>query len=214
MQNLKDMDLVDFLGYIQTKNLNLKELVENNALNDLNVETINELIKYSKWAQQYELDEFNIENLYLYVYKNDMGVWFDEILPLIEDETLTPNQINAVYDRKQDLISEIKTSVEDEYLAFKEEMLKKSSLEVFESYYEIHFYKELYNYITSNDDLDNPIVTNKYFKCLKKDKGHILDKLYQYYLKSEYARIHTWDDIEDFIKEYCERYYRDILKED
>lgn len=214
MQNLKDMDLVDFLGYIQMKNLDFKELAQNGSLNELNVETINELIKYSRWAQQYELNEFDIENLYLFVYKDDMGTWFDEILPLIEDGTLTQNQINAVYDKKRDLISEIKTSVEDEYLAFKEDMLTKSSSYVFDRYYEIYFYKELYNYITSNDDLDNPVVTNKYFKCLKQDKGHILDKLFQYYLKSEYARINTWDEIEDFIKEYCIRYHKNILEED
>lgn len=196
-------DLLDLLDYLKENNLGLEEI----KIEELEPFTQAELKDYVKWAKKYDLDQNNLDNLHLFIYKDDMGFWFDELQTAIENGELSQDQINAVYENKNELISEIKTSVEDEYFKFKEETLNKSSLEVYESYYEIHFYKEIYNFIRSYDDYDE-----EYLECLKKDKGHIIDKLYQYYLKSEYSSINNYEDMLDLLKDYCWRYHKDFLK--
>ena len=57
-----------------------------------------ELNKYLEWCEKYGLNEKDYNNFYLYNIKQDMGFWFDEIVPLLEEESdeLTDNLKNAL----------------------------------------------------------------------------------------------------------------------
>ena len=111
---------------------------------------------------------------------------------------------------KQTLVEQVQESVLLEYLDFKENELQKSKEEIFKDYYEIHFYEELSNFISCGED----ILDERHFKCLSKDKGHILSSLYDYFLKQEYASISNYEDIEEFVIDYNKKYHRKTLYEE
>ena len=55
-----------------------------------------ELNKYLSWCKKYELKPQDYKNFYLYTIKSDMFMWFDEILPAIENGSITGNLANAL----------------------------------------------------------------------------------------------------------------------
>ena len=48
-----------------------------------------EFKEYIDWCKKYNLAPSHADNLSAYVRSQDMGCWFDEILPIIEDENDT-----------------------------------------------------------------------------------------------------------------------------
>lgn len=110
---------------------------------------------------------------------------------------------------EQTLVEQVQESVLLEYLDFKEKELQKSKEEIFRDYYEIHFYEELSNFISCGED----ILDEKHFRCLSKDKGHIISSLYDFYLKQEYASINNYEDIEELVIDYNKRYHHKTLYE-
>ncbi len=108
---------------------------------------------------------------------------------------------------KINYMEEVQESVLLEYLDFKKQELTKDKEDIFNDYYEIHFYEEMSNYISSLDESDKET-----FQCLYKDKGSVLSLMYQYYLKNEYASINNYEDISDLVRNYNEKYHKDVLK--
>lgn len=103
-------------------------------------------------------------------------------------------------------------SVEKEFEEFKANLMGKSAEEIFQNNYEIHVKTELFDTLCG-EYVD---VGEEYYKALYEevDHGGILQQLYDDFLGSEYASVSTGEDTLSFIKDYCEHYHDDILREE
>ena len=90
--NLKELELYDLINYLRKNVLSLKSI----ELSQLKKETYADLIKYWEWADKYNLDEDDLENLYLFVMKDDMGFWNQDLRDAINEGFLTDNQLKAI----------------------------------------------------------------------------------------------------------------------
>ncbi len=106
-------------------------------------------------------------------------------------------------------IEDIRESVDIEFTEFKKYQLSRTKEQIFDNFYQIHFYDELHNYLVFCDD--EYFLDKKHCKALYEDKGHILSSLYDYYLKDEYSSINSYEDVEDLLVSYNKRYHMDIL---
>lgn len=106
----------------------------------------------------------------------------------------------------------VRNSVEKEFEEFKANLMGKSAEEIFQNNYEIHVKTELFDTLCG-EYVD---VGEEYYKALYEevDHGGILQQLYDDFLGSEYASVSTDDDTLSFIKDYCEHYHDDILREE
>lgn len=90
--NLKELELYDLVEYLRDNNLSLKSI----ELSQLNKEAYADLIKYWEWADKYNLDKDDLNNLYLFVMKDDMGFWHQDLRDAINEGFLTDNQLKAI----------------------------------------------------------------------------------------------------------------------
>lgn len=90
--NLKELELYDLVEYLRDNNLSLKSI----ELSQLKKETYADLIKYWEWADTYNLDKDDLDNLYLFVMKDDMGFWNQDLRDAINEGCLTDNQLKAI----------------------------------------------------------------------------------------------------------------------
>ena len=106
----------------------------------------------------------------------------------------------------------VRNSVEKEFEEFKANLMGKSAEEIFQNNYEIHVKTELFDTLCG-EYVD---VGEEYYKALYEevDHGGILQQLYDDFLGSEYASVSTGEDTLSFIKDYCEHYHDDILREE
>ena len=102
-------------------------------------------------------------------------------------------------------------SVKKEFEEFKANLMSKSAEEIFQSNYEIHIKTELFDTLCG-EYVD---VGEEYYRALYEevDHGGILQQLYDDFISSENASVSTGEDTIFFIKDYCEHYYSDIMKE-
>ena len=105
----------------------------------------------------------------------------------------------------------VRESVEKEFEEFKANLMGKSAEEIFQSNYEIHIKTELFDTLCG-EYVD---VGEEYYRALYEevDHGGILQQLYDDFISSENASVNTGEDTIFFIKDYCEHYYSDIMKE-
>ena len=88
----------------------------------------------------------------------------------------------------------------------------KSAEEIFQSNYEIHIKTELFDTLCGEyEDFGE-----EYYRALYEevDHGGILQQLYDDFTSSENASVNTGEDTIFFIKDYCEHYHDDILREE
>ena len=106
----------------------------------------------------------------------------------------------------------VRNSVEKEFEEFKANLMGKSAEEIFQNNYEIHVKTELFDTLCG-EYVD---VGEEYYKALYEevDHGGILQQLYDDFLGSEYASVSTGEDTLSFIKDYCEHYHDNILREE
>lgn len=109
---------------------------------------------------------------------------------------------------KQNYVELVQNAVFDEFESFKKKELLKSKKEIFEDNYQIRFYDEVSNFL---ECIDDGALDNIHWKCLNEDSGSILNKMYNYYLNSEYASINNTDDLLDLITDYNKSYHHEIL---
>lgn len=103
-------------------------------------------------------------------------------------------------------------SIEKEFEEFKANLMGKSAEEIFQSNYEIHIKTELFDTLCGEyDDFGE-----EYYRALYEevDHGGILQQLYDDFISSENASVSTGEDTIFFIKDYCEHYHDDILREE
>lgn len=102
-------------------------------------------------------------------------------------------------------------SIEKEFEEFKTNLMGKSAEEIFQSNYEIHIKTELFDTLCG-EYVD---VGEEYYRALYEevDHGGILQQLYDDFISSENASVSTGEDTIFFIKDYCEHYHSDVMKE-
>ena len=105
----------------------------------------------------------------------------------------------------------VRESVEKEFEEFKANLMGKSAEEIFQSNYEIHIKTELFDTLCG-EYVD---VGEEYYRALYEevDHGGILQQLYDDFTSSENASVNTGEDTIFFIKDYCEHYHSDVMKE-
>ena len=105
----------------------------------------------------------------------------------------------------------VRESVEKEFEEFKANLMGKSAEEIFQNNYEIHVKTELFDTLCG-EYVD---VGEEYYRALYEevDHGGILQQLYDDFISSENASVSTGEDTIFFIKDYCEHYYSDVMKE-
>ena len=102
-------------------------------------------------------------------------------------------------------------SIEKEFEDFKANLMSKSAEEIFQSNYEIHIKTELFDTLCGEyEDFGE-----EYYRALYEevDHGGILQQLYDDFISSENASVSTGEDTIFFIKDYCEHYHSDVMKE-
>ena len=102
-------------------------------------------------------------------------------------------------------------SIEKEFEEFKANLMGKSAEEIFQSNYEIHIKTELFDTLCGEyEDFGE-----EYYRALYEevDHGRILQQLYDDFTSSENASVNTGEDTIFFIKDYCEYYHSDVMKE-
>ena len=102
-------------------------------------------------------------------------------------------------------------SVKKEFEEFKATLMSKSAEDIFQSNYEIHIKTELFDTLCG-EYVD---VGEEYYRALYEevDHGGILQQLYDDFISSENASVSTGEDTIFFIKDYCEHYHSDVMKE-
>ena len=95
---------------------------------------------------------------------------------------LHTDSVNALLDR-----------LTQEHDLFYYKMLSSPPKVIYESCGKIRFYDSVYEYFQYKEELDPEYVE----ACLK--ETHILEGLYNLYLKHENLRVATWDDIEEML---------------
>ena len=97
--------------------------------------------------------------------------------------------------------------VAKEFEEYKNNLLRKSTENVFYENYRIHVYTELCDVITESENLDD-----EYYLALDSAEGNLLADLYDDFITQEYSSVNNYDDTIAFIESYCESYYDEILK--
>ena len=98
----------------------------------------------------------------------------------------------------------------NEYEEFRKEVLSKGNDEAFKESYKIHFFTELKDFLTSEENnLDD-----KEYEMLFRENVPILSSLFDYYLKEEYSSIENYSEINNLVVSYNEKYNKNLVKEE
>ena len=146
--------------------------------------------------------------------------WYDDfteekIIPYLEEKLKKSGykSINEFVPEESPNYKElVRNSVEKEFDEFKTSQMNKSAEEIFQSNYEIHIKTELFDTLCGEyDDFGE-----EYYRALYEevDHGGILQQLYDDFISSENASVSTGEDTIFFIKDYCEHYHDDVLREE
>ena len=145
--------------------------------------------------------------------------WYDDfteekIIPYLEEKLKKAGykSINESVSVKSPNYKElVVNSIEKEFEEFKVNLMGKSAEEIFQSNYEIHIKTELFDTLCG-EYVD---VGEEYYRALYEevDHGGILQQLYDDFISSENASVNTGEDTIFFIKDYCEHYHSDVMKE-
>ena len=166
----------------------LKPEFENSAFNESNDE----------YPYDYWYDDFAEEKIMPYLREQVRKSGYKSINEPVSVES--PNYKELVVN-----------SIEKEFEEFKANLMGKTAEEIFQSNYEIHIKTELFDTLCGEyDDFGE-----EYYKALYEevDHGGILQQLYDDFTSSENASVSTGEDTIFFIKDYCEHYHSDVMKE-
>lgn len=220
----------------------LAENIADTKLNDYAVDTVNDInfdefmdekLNEINWLDRLGSDEEDrfedivcdlkpeFENSYFN--KSDDSYPYDEWYDDFAEEKLKPYLEEKLQKSGYKSINEpvlvespnykelVRESVEKEFEEFKANLMGKSAEEIFQSNYEIHIKTELFDTLCGEyDDFGE-----EYYRALYEevDHGGILQQLYDDFTSSENASVNTGEDTIFFIKDYCEHYHSDVMKE-
>ena len=124
------------------------------------------------------------------------------------------NSVKENYERKEpDYEEEVINSVNDEFDAYKADVLSRPPEEIFLENYKIHVFTELTVVINEGVEDENGYgyLDIEHYKALYEERGGILNALYDDFVSNDYASVHNYQDTADFIKEYCESYHSAVM---
>ena len=98
-----------------------------------------------------------------------------------------------------DLKDKLLEIVNGEFDGFKEDMLGKTKEEIFSDYHIINFYNEVRGFFN-----DCELADEQYEALIKDGADGLLENLWGYYLKSDYASVGSYSDTEDLISGYVD----------
>ncbi len=139
------------------------------------------------------------------------GMTVEEVEDLLTVENEETPEIEVEWHLKtpKDYLSLVRESVEKEYAEFeKYELTRTPEQLLHEDNYKIRFFNELSGFF--QDDYCEGMY-DRDFEALYRDSPNILDLLYDYYLDSEYVSINNYDDTQNLIQYYNERYHNDVV---
>jgi len=220
----------------------LAENIADTKLNDYAVDTVNDInfdefmdekLNEINWLDRLGSDEEDrfedivcdlkpeFENSYFN--KSDENYPYDEWYDDFAEEKLKPYLEEKLQKSGYKSINEpvsvespnykelVVNSIEKEFEEFKANLMGKSAEDIFQSNYEIHIKTELFDTLCGEyDDFGE-----EYYRALYEevDHGGILQQLYDDFTSSENASVNTGEDTIFFIKDYCEYYHSDVMKE-
>ena len=111
---------------------------------------------------------------------------------------------NAEIDYKHEVIA----SVEQEFKAYEADLLSRTVEEVYAHSYESMAKTEFYVALCDGWNFDD-----KVYKALYQERGKILEELHQDFIESPEASVNSSGGTIFFIKDYCNRYHREIMNE-
>lgn len=94
----------------------------------------------------------------------------------------------------------ITQNVKQEFENFKSEQISRLPITVFENAGKIHFYKEIFTYV-SNNTLED-IFNKADLKCLAQCKEKLISILYEEYISKEHLSITNWETIQEIFESY------------
>ena len=95
----------------------------------------------------------------------------------------------------------------NEYEELRKDILSKGNDEAFKESYKIHFFTELKDFLTSEENnLDD-----KEYEMLFRENVPILSSLFDYYLKEEYSSIENYSEINNLVVSYNEKYNKNLV---
>ena len=104
----------------------------------------------------------------------------------------------------KDIVERIAENASTEFENFKNNELLKDKEDVFRDCYTIHFYTEVYEFLNGESSIQR--FPKEDLELIEKEGTSFICLLYDYYLCKEYASISSWDDIDNMIRWYCNKY--------
>lgn len=103
---------------------------------------------------------------------------------------------------------EVIESVDQEYKAYESELLKGTAEEVYCHSHETTVKTELRDVVCGEVEFEDNV-----YKALYQEKGKILEGLYQDFIGQPHASVNSFAETGYFVRDYCGRYYKDIMNE-
>lgn len=180
----------------------LKDLVKKDAV----------ATEYAIFANKCSIPKEELKSSNVHFVQLNLDITPEEITQLIirPMDSATPTiNMTEVLDRLYDVVDrmpknakeEVEQKIKREYTAFRDDLIKKSGAAVYDEYYKIHFYEELYQYFIYSEGLP---IDSADWEILNNVDGGILKDMYQDFLGSEFARMGDSEDITDFVRGYIE----------
>ena len=105
--------------------------------------------------------------------------------------------------RNESYRNELLTSIRNQYANFTLDMLKERPEDIFNQALEIYVKTEL-NSFFADTELDDE--TYKTLARVNENSNeHLLDRLYDYFLRMEYTKIESYEDISEWIGWFCDK---------
>ena len=191
------------------------ELDDEDAADEVLTE-LKEHFENSRWAEDFEEEaydewydefaEYTLKPILMGKHYLDVDKEIDKMMDgMTVNETLDFLGLDKK-DEKIDYIQAVKEIVNSEFKMSQEELLKKTSVEVFQKNYEIYVKTELLEAILTTE------MDEEYYVALyqDKDKG-ILQQLYDDFLGSDNVSVEDYGETVEFIEDYCKYYHKDII---
>ena len=99
--------------------------------------------------------------------------------------------------------------VHNEYELYELNLLQGTPEEVYSHSYETTVKTEIHDAIYEEHEF-----SDKVYKALCKDEGHILEDLYQTFIGDLDANLFSKEGRKQFVEDYCQEYHQDIMSED
>ena len=99
--------------------------------------------------------------------------------------------------------------VHNEYELYELNLLQGTPEEVYSHSYETTVKTEIHDAIYEEHEF-----SDKVYKALCKDEGHIIEDLYQTFIGDLDANLFSKEGRKQFVEDYCQEYHQDIMSED